>query len=106
MLIVEGDFEMVDFGARLRILRQSKNLTQKQLADQLRLTKSVVSAYETDLRLPSYDILIKIAMIFGVTTDYLLGVSHAQLIDASGLNEEDNRMVIQLINRLKKDGEA
>lgn len=94
---------MVDFGARLRMLRQSKNLTQKQLADQLRLTKSVVSAYETDLRLPSYDILIKIAVIFGVTTDYLLGVNHTQLIDASGLDDADNQMVIQLIHRLKQD---
>lgn len=92
---------MVDFGSRLRMLRQAKNITQKQLADQLRLTKSVISAYETDLRLPSYDILIKLSAIFGVTTDYLLGVNHSQLIDISGLNEADSQMVIQLINRLK-----
>lgn len=92
---------MVDFGARLRLLRQAKNITQKQLADQLRLTKSVISAYETDLRLPSYDILIKLSAIFGVTTDYLLGVNHEQLVDISGLNEADSQMVIQLINRLK-----
>lgn len=98
---MEGDFEMVDFGARLRMLRQAKNITQKQLADQLRLTKSVISAYETDLRLPSFDILIKLSAIFGVTTDYLLGVNHGQLIDISGLNEADSQMVIQLINRLK-----
>ena len=101
ILLAEGDFEMVDFGARLRMLRQAKNITQKQLADQLRLTKSVISAYETDLRLPSYDILIKLSAIFGVTTDYLLGVNHGQLIDISGLSEADSQMVIQLINRLK-----
>lgn len=93
---------MVDFGMRLRALRQSRNLTQKQLADQLRLTKSVISAYETDLRLPSYDILIKISSIFGVTTDYLLGANHEQLVDVSELNEEDRQMVIQLINRLRQ----
>lgn len=95
---------MVDFGARLRLLRQAKNMTQKQLADQLRLTKSVISAYETDLRLPSYDILIRLAAIFDVTTDYLLGVSHAQLLDISGLNETDSRMILQLINRLRQSG--
>ena len=92
---------MVDFGSRLRLLRQAKNITQKQLADQLRLTKSVISAYETDLRLPSYDILIKLSAIFGVTMDYLLGINHGQLIDISGLSEADSQMVIQLINRLK-----
>lgn len=100
---MEGDFDMVDFGSRLRMLRQSKNLTQKQLADQLRLTKSVISAYETDLRMPSYDILVRLASIFGVTTDYLLGVNHGQLIDISSLSEADSKMVIQLINRLKNN---
>lgn len=105
MLIVEGDFEMVDFGARLRLLRQSKGMTQKQVADKLSLTKSVISAYETDVRLPSYDILIKIAAIFGVTTDYLLGVSYKQLVDISGLSESDSRMILSLINRLKQEDE-
>lgn len=103
MLIVEGDFEMVDFGARLRLLRQSKGMTQKQVADKLSLTKSVISAYETDVRLPSYDILIKIAAIFGVTTDYLLGVSYKQLVDISGLSESDSQMILTLINRLKQE---
>jgi len=100
---VEDDFEMVDFGMRLRLLRQSKNMTQRQLADQLRLTKSVISAYETDLRMPSYDILVKIASLFGVTTDYLLGINHGQLIDISALSEADSKMIIQLINRLKEN---
>ena len=102
---MEGDFEMVDFGARLRLLRQSKGMTQKQVADKLSLTKSVISAYETDVRLPSYDILIKIAAIFGVTTDYLLGVSYKQLVDISGLSESDSRMILLLINRLKQEDE-
>lgn len=92
---------MVDFGARLRLLRQTKGLTQKQLADALSLTKSVVSAYETDVRLPSYDILLRISAIFGVTTDFLLGVSHKQLVDISGLSEPDSQMVLMLINRLR-----
>lgn len=106
MLIVEGDCEMVDFGARLRLLRQSRGMTQKQMADKLSLTKSVISAYETDVRLPSYDILLKIAAIFGVTTDYLLGVGYRQLVDISGLSEADSLMIIALIDRLKQIGES
>lgn len=92
---------MVDFGERLKSLRQSKGLTQKQLSDKLGLTKSVISAYETDLRLPSYDVLKHIAAIFGVTTDYLLGMSKAQMIDASQLSESDYLMIVKLVNRLK-----
>ena len=42
---------MIDFGIRLRRLRTDKGLTQAQLAERLGLTKSVISAYETDTRL-------------------------------------------------------
>lgn len=93
---------MVDIGSRLRMLRKSKNLTQQQLSKMLGLTKSVISAYETSTRLPSYDILIRIAGIFGVTTDYLLGVSHKQLIDVSSLTEDDSQLVLSLIHRLNE----
>ncbi len=102
MLKVEGDFEMVEFGERLRLLRQTKGLTQKQLALQLGLSKSIVSSYENGFRYPSFDVLIKIASVFGTTTDYLLGVSHGELLDVSGLSEDDKQMVLLLINRLRK----
>lgn len=46
---------MVDFGNVLKTLRLRENMTQAQLAQKLGLTKSVISAYETGLRLPSYD---------------------------------------------------
>ncbi len=94
---------MVDFGERLKALRLSKSLTQQQLSDKLGLTKSVISAYETDLRLPSYDVLKHIAVIFGVTTDYLLGMSKEKTIDASKLSESDYLMVVSLVDRLKND---
>ena len=44
---------MVDFGNILKTLRLREKLTQAQLAQKLGLTKSVISAYETGLRLPS-----------------------------------------------------
>ena len=81
---------MVDFGNVLKTLRLRENMTQAQLAHKLGLTKSVISAYETGLRLPSYDILIHIAKIYSVSTDYLLGIEHKQEIDISGLSQEEN----------------
>ena len=60
---------MINFGSRLRALRISRGWTQEELADQLRLTKSVISAYETSLRYPSYDILIRICSIFRQGSD-------------------------------------
>ena len=76
---------MINFGNKLKLLRLQDNMTQEQLAQKLNLTKSVISAYETGLRLPSYDVLIRIAKIFNVSTDYLLGLEHKQEVDLSGL---------------------
>ena len=67
---------MVDFGARLKALRQESGYTQQQLAEKLCVTKAVVSYYELQERYPSPEILIKLASIFHVSTDYLLGLEN------------------------------
>ncbi len=94
---------MVDFGNRLKTQRLSKNMTQSQLAHKLGLTKSVISAYETGLRMPSYDILIHIARIFNVSTDFLLGVENKRTIDLSGLSQEETDALLNLIQAMKKN---
>lgn len=94
---------MVDFGNTLKTLRLRKNMTQAQLAQKLGLTKSVISAYETGLRLPSYDILIHIARIYNVSTDYLLGIEQKQEIDLSGLSQEEIDALMNLINAMKRN---
>lgn len=93
---------MVDFGNRLKTLRIQHNLTQAQLSQRLDLTKSVISAYETGMRMPSYDVLISIARIFKVTTDYLLGLEQKQEIDLSGLTEEEIAALLNLIKAMKR----
>ena len=94
---------MVDFGNVLKTLRLKENMTQAQLAQKLGLTKSVISAYENGLRLPSYDILIHIAKIYNVSTDYLLGVEHKQEIDLSGLSQEKIDAVLNLIKAITRN---
>ena len=64
----------MNFGEKLKMLRTGQNLTQQQLATRLGVAKSVVSYYESGDRFPSYDVLIKIAHIFNVSTDYLLDI--------------------------------
>ena len=90
--------KLVDFGKRLRALRISKGWTQSQLSARLGVTKSVISAYETALRYPSYDILIRIAALFGVSSDYLLGIEAAQTLDVTGLSDEHVELVRKLID--------
>lgn len=94
---------MVDFGNRLRTLRLKANMTQGQLAKKLNLTKSVISAYETDIRLPSYDVLIHIAQIYNVSTDFLLGLERKQEIDLSGLTQEETDALLNLIKAMRNN---
>lgn len=53
---------MVDFGSKLKVMRVNKHLSQEQLAKRIGITKSMVSAYETSMRMPSYEVLIKVAV--------------------------------------------
>jgi transcriptional regulator with XRE-family HTH domain len=66
---------MNTFGQRLRVLREEKKLVQKEIADLLNVSQSTIGKYESDQRTPSPDAIIKLAMFFEVSTDYLLGVS-------------------------------
>lgn len=92
---------MVDIGGRLKTLRLQKHLTQLQLAERLGITKSMVSAYETSSRYPSYEILIKLASLFGTTTDFLLGLEDKRCIDTAGLSDSNLELVVNLVSALK-----
>ena len=60
-------------GKRISAYRKKLGLTQDQLADKLGLTAQAVSKWENDLSCPDITILPKLADIFSVTTDELLG---------------------------------
>ena len=93
---------MVNFGNVLKTLRLKNNMTQAQLAQKLGVTKSVISAYETGLRLPSYDILIHIAKFFNVSTDYLLGLENKREVDLYGLTDDEITALLVLIKAMKR----
>ena len=60
-------------GERLKCLRKERSMTQAALAELLGLDKSSVAKYETAGASPSAEILTRLADIFGVSADYLLG---------------------------------
>ena len=91
---------MVDFGKKLRL---QAGLTQAELAKRLNVTKAVVSYYENQERSPSPDVLIKIATIFHVTTDYLLGLSYRKMLDVTDLNDDELTLVRITIETLRRN---
>ncbi len=93
---------MNDFSVKLKTLRQSKNYSQQALADKLSVTKSLISSYEQDLRLPSLDMLIKISTEFGVSTDYLLNLDRQKTINVEKLTDEQIAIISNTVNEFIK----
>ncbi len=61
------------FSKRLKELRESRNMYQKELAYELNVTVQTISGWEIDRTTPDYETLIKIANFFNVSIDFLLG---------------------------------
>lgn len=85
-----------DFPERFRYLRQSKNLAQSQLASLIGVDRTTISSYESNTRQPSLDTLSRIADIFGVSTDYLLGRNDSLGFDSLSLSGEEKALVYKL----------
>lgn len=64
---------MTGFSQRLTQLRESKDLSKKQLAQVLHVSDSCISQYENGSSMPGYDTLLAISQYFNVSIDYLLG---------------------------------
>lgn len=77
------------YGDRLKRLRESMGLSQKELTDRLSLNRSTYARYETSSTQPDFDTLNKLADFFGVTTDYILGRTQSKLPELSEQEEID-----------------
>lgn len=102
-----GGVPMVEMSKKLRELRVEMELTQGQVAKRIGITSSVISAYENGIRQPSFDSLIKLAYLYGVSSDYLLGISDRKaveprnLVSLEGLSPSKISIVKQLISELR-----
>ena len=93
---------MVLIGKRIKELRNKYKYTQTELAEMVGVTKSTIAAYENDTRLPSFDVLIKMAKVFKVSVDSIL-LDHTDVIlDAHGLNTQQLEILEILIAYFRK----
>ena len=61
-------------GKRLEQLRKSRGMSQRELAALLGVTNYTVSAYENDRSEPADEIKVRLARLFDVSLDYLMGL--------------------------------
>ncbi len=96
---------MIEFCNRLKRLRIEKRLTQRQLAAMIGVQHTVISFYEVGDRIPSVEILVKLATVLHVTTDYLLGVEKRDILDLSDLSQDDRRLIHTIADTIRQKEE-
>ncbi len=68
-------FDIVKIGKRIKELRESIGLSQKDLGGKLGVAQNTITGYETGKSNPSLETIFKLAIIFDTTADYLLGLT-------------------------------
>lgn len=87
------------FGERIAEQRKKLGLSQEELAEALNISRSTLAGYEAENKHPPYRTLVKIAKYFGVTTDYLLGLTEGE--DTMGTEENTNEVAKRIGRNLK-----
>lgn len=92
-------------GERIKEQRELKKLSQKELADKINVSASIVSNYENGERTPSLEILMALARTFQCSTDYLIGfekIEKDKVLDVSMLTDEQRKVLQHFLYELKK----
>ena len=88
----------------LKTLRAKFGYSQKQVADRLGVSASVVSGYETGERTPSAEILLAISYLYNCSVDFLLGKQESGkgiTIRTDGLTDKQIQAIISLVDAIK-----
>ncbi|MBR3245120.1 MAG: helix-turn-helix transcriptional regulator [Parasporobacterium sp.] len=93
-------------GSRIKTLREARRLSQTDLAKLIGISPQSISAYETDTREPSNDVLKSMARLFKVSTDYLLGLERNQNFVVDGLDEVEVRLISELIDYMNRKNDS
>ena len=88
---------MLNIGDRIIQLRKRDNLSQSGLADKIGASRTIVGNYERNINAPSIDMLVRIAKVFNVSVDYLVGEGQSAHFDKEVLKR------IEDIERLDHD---
>jgi transcriptional regulator with XRE-family HTH domain len=86
---------------RLRALRRRRQISQAEVAEYLGISKAAYGYYENGNNTPSVENLIKLALFYGVATDYLLGL--ADYPNGSGTSRDSFMFQLGDVSLLDKD---
>jgi len=92
-----------DFGLRLKELREAKHLSQADVAERLNVTRSTVSGYECNTITPSLEQLVKLAVLYNSSLDYMMGMENRFHLYLDDLSESQQQTILDIVDRLKQE---
>lgn len=92
-----------DFGLRLKELREAKRLSQTDVADRLEVTRSTISGYECNTITPSVEQLVKLAVLYNASLDYMMGMENRSAFYLDNLSASQQQTVLDIVDRLKEE---
>lgn len=95
--------EIYDFGIRLKRLREQKRLSQTMAAEKLNVTRSTISAYERNTKTPRVEVLMKMAVLYHTSIDYMLGIADRTNLYLDDLTPSQQKMVLDIVQRIKEE---
>ena len=90
-----------DFGLRLKELRERRGLSQSEVADRLEVTRSTISGYERNTITPSLDQLVRLAVLYHASLDYMMGMDNRACFYLDDLTESQKQTVLDVVDRIK-----
>ena len=93
--------ELFSLADKIKLLREKSDLTQAEVARALGLSRSGVNAWEMGLSVPSTPYVVELAKMFGVSTDYLLGMEDSPSISIKGLTKKQVAVLLETIDCFK-----
>ena len=92
------NLDLEKFSYRLTVLLDENNMKQTELAKKVGISNVTICRYLTAERIPRLDVVIKIASLFNVSVDYLLGLSNDKVTNDSEDNYDFN--ILAIIDKL------
>ena len=83
--MIDKGSRTMDIGQKILEIRKAEGLSQTEFAEKFHVTRQTVSNWENENIQPSIEMLVRLAKLFGVSTDYMLGLENTPRLNVDGI---------------------